>query len=90
MFGGRFLHYIDPQEQAFKCIENCFESSQLIVKSMEDRDYIKHLELTIEFGNPFIFQNVAEDLDPILENVLNRKFIFDNGKKENNDRLQNN
>jgi dynein heavy chain len=82
MLGSRFPLCIDPQEQAFEWIKKCFESSQLIVKSMEDRDYIKHLELAIEFGNPFIFQNVVEDLDPILENVLNRTFILENGKKK--------
>ena len=81
MVGSRFPLCIDPQGQALKWIKKCFESSQLTVKSMKDRDYTKHLQLAIEFGNPFIFENVGEDLDPILDNILNKNIVIENGKQ---------
>ncbi len=82
MNGSRFPLCIDPQEQALTWIKKCFESDQLTVKSMKDKDYMKHLELAIEFGNPFIFQNVGEELDPILDNILNRNITITNGQKK--------
>ena len=31
---------------------------------------MKHLELAIQFGAPFLFENVDEELDPMLDPVL--------------------
>ena len=81
MIGSRFPLCIDPQEQALTWIKKCLDSKHLTVKSMKDRAYIKHLELAIEFGNPFVFQDVGLDLDPILENILNKKFLIEKEKK---------
>ena len=30
---------------------------------------MKHLELAIQFGAPFLFENVDEELDPMLDPV---------------------
>lgn len=83
MNGSRFPLCIDPQEQALKWIKNvCFESSQVTVKSMVSRDYLKHLELALEYGNTFIFENNGEEIDPILDNLLTKNYFFDHGKKK--------
>jgi dynein heavy chain len=39
---------------------------------------MKHLELAIQFGNPFLFENIDEELDPLLDPVLekNSEFYF--------------
>jgi dynein heavy chain len=33
---------------------------------------MKHLELAIQFGNPFLFENINEELDPLLDPVLEK------------------
>jgi len=30
---------------------------------------MKHLELAIQFGNPFLFENIDEEIDPMLDPV---------------------
>ena len=33
------------------------------------------MELAIQFGNPFLFENVDEELDPLLDPVLEKSVI---------------
>jgi dynein heavy chain, axonemal len=33
------------------------------------------LELAIQFGNPFLFENVDEELDPLLDPVLEKSVV---------------
>ena len=47
----------------------------LTVKTLTEPDFIKHLELAIQFGNPFLFENVDEELDPLLDPVLEKSFV---------------
>ena len=42
---------------------------------------MKHLELAIQFGNPFLFENVDEDLDPMLDPVLEKNVVQDGVSK---------
>ena len=82
MKASRFPLCIDPQEQALKWIKNLFKSTQLTIKSHNDPDYLRHLELAVEFGNPFILENVGNELDSILDNILNQNFMIENGTKK--------
>ena len=36
---------------------------------------MKHLELAIQFGAPFLFENVDEELDPMLDPVRSPAFL---------------
>ena len=47
----------------------------LTVKTLTEPDFIKHLELAIQFGNPFLFENVDEELDPLLDPVLEKSVV---------------
>uniref|UniRef100_A0A7S2K9S5 AAA+ ATPase domain-containing protein n=1 Tax=Leptocylindrus danicus TaxID=163516 RepID=A0A7S2K9S5_9STRA len=80
-FGSRYPLCIDPQEQALGWIKTTFASKQLCVKTLNDSDFMKHLELAIQFGNPFLFENVGEDLDPMLDPILSKNIIIENGTK---------
>lgn len=82
MRGNRFPLCIDPQEQALQWIKKLFGPSQVTVKSMKDKDYLKQLELALEYGKPFIFENVAEEVDSILDNLLTKRYRFENGRKK--------
>ena len=72
---SRFPLMIDPQQQAVTWIKNTYASKSLTVKSLSESDFVKHLELAIQFGNPFLFENIDEELDPILDPVLEKNIV---------------
>ena len=51
-------------------ITHRYGKDQLKIKSLSESDFMKHLELAIQFGAPFLFENVDEELDPMLDPVL--------------------
>ncbi|CAL9696600.1 unnamed protein product [Knipowitschia caucasica] len=70
--GSRFPMCIDPQQQAFNWIKKKEESNNLKISSFNDPDFLKHLEMAIKFGFPFLFQDVDEYIDPVIDNVLEK------------------
>jgi len=64
----RYPLCIDPQMQAVKWLKKSLEAT-LKVKSMND-DYAKWLEIAIKQGAPFLFENVTEDIDPMISPIL--------------------
>ncbi|CAN0517808.1 unnamed protein product, partial [Scytosiphon promiscuus] len=78
---SRFPLCIDPQQQAVSWIKNTYAASNLTVKSLNEADFMKHLELAIQFGNPFLFESIDEDLDPMLDPVLEKNVIQDGASK---------
>eukprot|EP00798_Chlamydomonas_sp_ICE-L_P008519 gene8518-4817_t len=69
---------IDPQGQANRWIRNMESKSQLEVLKLSDGDYVRRLEMCIQFGNPVLLENVGEELDPTLEPLL-LKNVFKQG-----------
>jgi dynein heavy chain len=61
---------IDPQGQVVTWIKKTFEHSHLCVHSLSDKDYMKHLQIAVEYGHPFLFENVSGDIDSNLDNIL--------------------
>ena len=41
--------------------------------SFNDPDFLKQLELAIKYGNPFLLHGVDEYIDPVIDNVLERR-----------------
>jgi len=84
---SRFPLCIDPQQQALAWIKATYgytgadSGSQLKVKTLNEADFMKHLELAIQYGNPFLFENVDEELDPMLDPVLEKNVVVENGQK---------
>lgn len=62
-------------------IKRTYEKENLTVKSLNESDFMKHLELAIQFGNPFLFENIDEELDPMLDPVLEKNVIMEGGAK---------
>jgi len=58
------------QGQANKFIKNMEKKSNLHVVKMSDPDFVRTLENCVQFGTPVLLENVAEELDPILEPLL--------------------
>ncbi|XP_038624757.1 dynein heavy chain 2, axonemal [Tachyglossus aculeatus] len=70
--GNRWPLMIDPQGQALKWIKNMEAKEKLNIIDLQMSDYLRTLELAIQFGSPVLLQNVQEDLDPSLSPVLNK------------------
>lgn len=78
---SRFPLCIDPQQQALNWIKATYATQNLTVKTLADSDFMKHLELAIQFGNPFLFENVDEELDPMLDPVLEKNIIIEGSQQ---------
>ena len=46
------------------------------VKTFNDSDFLKHLEMAIQYGFPFLFENLDEYIDPVIDPVLEKSFIM--------------
>lgn len=42
------------------------------ISSFNDPDFLKQLEMAIKYGSPFLFQDVDEYIDPVIDNVLEK------------------
>lgn len=40
------------------------------ISSFNDPDFLRQLEMAIKYGFPFLFQDVDEYIDPVIDNVL--------------------
>jgi dynein heavy chain len=77
---SRFPLCIDPQMQIVSWIKAKEEKNGLTVKSFND-EYVKHLELALMYGKPFLFENLDEELDPMIDPVLEKRYVLTNGQK---------
>lgn len=73
---------IDPQLQAVQWIKKK-EDKDMKVLNINDgaAGFIKHLEYCIKFGKPCLFENIDEELDPTLDPILEKNFIYKGGQK---------
>ena len=70
MHSNTYPFCIDPQGQAATWIKKMFEKSNLFVHTETDEKYMKQLQIAVEFGYPFLFENVSQDIDSKLDNLL--------------------
>lgn len=68
----RYPLCIDPQQQAFNWIKKKEEKNNLKISTFNNSDFLKQLELAIKFGYPFMFKDVDEYIDPVIDSVLDR------------------
>ena len=69
---SRFPYCIDPQQQALKWIKKREEKNNLKILTLHDSDFLKHLEMSIKYGFPILFQDCDEYIDPVIDNVLEK------------------
>ncbi|XP_039735198.1 dynein axonemal heavy chain 10 [Pteropus medius] len=77
---SRFPLCIDPQQQALNWIKRKEEKNNLRVASFNDPDFLKQLEMAIKYGTPFLFHDVDEYIDPVIDNVLEKNVRVSQGR----------
>ena len=73
--GSRWSLMIDPQGQAIKWIKNMELENGLKIIDLQQSDFLRTVENSVQFGTPVLLQNVEEELDPSLAPVLNKAII---------------
>ncbi|KAJ3349859.1 Dynein heavy chain 10, axonemal [Entophlyctis luteolus] len=69
---SRFPLCIDPQRQAIAWIKKRESANNLKISTFTDPDFLKHLEMAVTYGFPFLFEDVDEYIDPVIDNLLEK------------------
>ncbi|KAM3174254.1 hypothetical protein ACTXT7_010920 [Hymenolepis weldensis] len=78
-FSGRWPLFIDPQGQANRWIKSLESDEGLEIIKMSEKDFLRTLENAIRFGRPVLMENVGEELDPVLDPIILRQTLTQQG-----------
>ncbi|XP_050294970.1 dynein axonemal heavy chain 10 [Anthonomus grandis grandis] len=80
MRSSRFPLCIDPQQQALNWIRKREEKNNMKTLNFNDSDFLKHLDMSIKYGAPVLFQDVDDYIDPVVDNVIQKNVKYSGGR----------
>ncbi|CAL1673547.1 unnamed protein product [Lasius platythorax] len=72
---SRYPLLVDPQLQGKTWIKNKETDFDLQITWFTHKYFRNHLEDSVSIGRPLLIQDVGEELDPVLDNLLEKNFI---------------
>ena len=66
---------VDPQGQGKIWLRTKEQYNEMLVTNLRHKYFRTHLEDSLSLGRPLLIADVGEELDPILDNLLERNFI---------------